>query len=126
MHTHGARRAPITQGQIYWIEADALRPSVPGASHPHLVVQDDLFNRSRIPSLVVCGLSSQLRRAGEAGNVLLEPGEGGLPRRSVVIVSQICVVDRDALGPLVGCLSAERVAQVLAGLRFQQRCAGSR
>ncbi|MCB9762911.1 MAG: type II toxin-antitoxin system PemK/MazF family toxin [Alphaproteobacteria bacterium] len=114
---------PIAQGDLYWIPAEALRPSVPGEPHPYLVLQEDVLNRSRIPTLVVCGLSSQLRRAGEPGNVLLEPEEGGLPRRSVVVVSQVCVVEKADLGPRIGCLSPARVTQVLDGLRFQQRFA---
>ena len=53
--------------------------------------------------------------------VLLDEGEAGLPARSVVVVSQITSVDKAALGELIGRLTPERVEQVLAGLRFQQR-----
>jgi mRNA interferase MazF len=88
--------------------------------HPHVVVQDDVFNRSRIPTVVVCGLTSNLRRAGEPGNVVLEAGEGGLERRSVVLVSQIDTAPKQALGARIGQLSSRRVDQILAGLRFQQ------
>lgn len=87
-------------------------------------MQDELFNRSRVPTVIVCGLSSQLRRATEPGAVLLEPGEGDLPRQSVIVVSQICVVDKADLGERIGRLSEARVEQVLAGLRFQQRLSG--
>lgn len=111
----------VCRGDIYWIAAEALRPSVPGAEHPHVVVQDDVLNTSRVPTVVVCGISSRLQRASEPGNVLLDEGEGDLPRRSVVVSSQIGVVDKAALGAWVGRLSAERVDQVLAGLRFVQR-----
>jgi len=71
--------------------------------------------------VIVCALTSNLRRASEPGNVLLDPGEGGLPQQSVVIVSQISSVDRASLGERIGALSAERVDQILAGLRLQQR-----
>ena len=111
----------IEQGAIYWIEADALRPAVPGPAHPHVVIQDDLLNQSRIPTVVVVALTSRLDRMHGPGNVLLDDGEGGLPRRSVVVVSQVCVVDKARLGVRIGALSARRVEQILAGLRFQQR-----
>ena len=114
----------IRRGGVYWIEAAALRPHVPGAAHPHVVLQDDLFNRSRVPTVVVCAVSSQLRRAEEPGGVLLEPGEGGLPRRSVAVASRLCVVDKADLGEHLGQLSEARVAQILAGLRFVQRLRG--
>lgn len=44
----------IKQGDVFWIEADPSRGSIPGSPHPHVVVQDDLFNRSRISTVVVC------------------------------------------------------------------------
>jgi mRNA interferase MazF len=106
----------IRRGDVFWVATQT--DAVP---HPHVVVQDDLFNRSRVHTVVVCGLSSNLRRASEPGNVLLEPGEGGLPKQSVVIVSQIDAVLRQRLGERIGALSAARVEQVLDGLRFQQR-----
>jgi len=109
------------RGDLYWIEAGALRPGVPGVTHPHVVVSDALFNHSRIPSVVVCGVSSRLSRASEPGCVLLDEGEGGLARRSIVLPSQICVVDKADLGERIGALDARRIAQILAGLRFVQR-----
>src|SRR5262249_21930234 len=92
----------------------------PGPSHPHVVVQEDVFNHSRIATVVVCALTSNLTRAHEPGNVLLEPGEGSLPRQSVVVVSQISSVDKSRLGERIGQLSEARVEQIVAGLRFQQ------
>ena len=88
--------------------------------HPHVVVQDDLFNQSRIETVVVCALTSRLSRANEPGNVLLDAGEGGLPQQSVVVVSQISTVRKDQLGEPIGRLEPRRVEQILAGLRFQQ------
>ncbi len=111
----------IRQGHIYWVPAEALRPSVPGVPHPHVVVQSDLLNDSRIPTTVVCALSTDPRRAHEPGNVLLDPDEGGLPKQSVVVVSRISTVDKAALGEPIGRLSEARVDQILSGLAFAQR-----
>jgi mRNA interferase MazF len=116
----GALNRTIYRGEIYWVEPDPSKGSVPGFPHPHLVVQDDLFNHSRIGTVVVCALSSNLRRATEPGNVLLEPGEAGLEKQSVVIASQISTLYKSRLGERIGRLSDERVGQVLAGLRFLQ------
>jgi mRNA interferase MazF len=93
---------------------------VPGFAHPQVVVQDDVFNHSRLDTVVVCGLTTNLRRASEPGNVLLDEGEGGLERRSVVIVSQVSAVFKHALGHRIGALSPSRVDEIVAGLRFQQ------
>lgn len=108
---------PVLRGALYWLAPD---PGKDTLRHPHLVVQDDVFNASRIPTTVVCALSSNLQKASEPGNVLLDEGEGNLPRRSVVVVSQLSVVDKSALADPIGRLDAARVDQVLAGLRFQQ------
>ena len=53
----------IHRGDIFWVAADASRGSIPGVPHPHVVVQDDVFNHSRIGTVVVCALSSNLHRA---------------------------------------------------------------
>ena len=75
------RAVPIIhRGDIFWIAADGTKGSLPGSPHPHLVVQEDVFNPSRIGTVIVCALSSNLRKASEPGNVLLEPGEGSLER----------------------------------------------
>lgn len=110
----------INRGDLFWIAPDDSRGPAPEYAHPHVVVQDDVFNHSRIETVVVCALTSNLHRAHEPGNVLLDEGEGGLPRRSVVVVSQISSVPKTRLGQPIGSLSAERVDQILAGLRFQQ------
>lgn len=109
----------VSRGEIYWVEPDETRGSVPGERHPHLVISEDLFNHSRIGTVVVCRLTSNPARASEPGNVLLEAGEGGLPKRSVVVVSHLASLYKSRLGELVGTLSDERVQLVLSGLRMQ-------
>ena len=111
----------IDRGDLFWIAPEHSGGASADYSHPHVVVQDDVFNHSRIETVVVCALSSQLQRASEPGNLLLELGEGNLPQQSVVVVSQICSVAKAHLGERIGSLSAQRVEQILAGLRFQQR-----
>ena len=110
----------INRGDVFWIGPDATRGPDANYAHPHVVVQDDVFNHSRIATVVVCALTTNLHRANEPGNVLLEAGEGELPERSVVVVSQISSVDKASLGQRIGSVSDERVEQILAGLRFQQ------
>lgn len=112
--------ARIDRGDLFWIAPDDSRGPAPSYSHPHVVVQEDVFNHSRITTVVVCALTTNLHRASEPGNVLLNPGEGNLPRQSVVVVSQISSVEKRHLGERIGTLSPERVDQILSGLRFQQ------
>ena len=84
--TKPPQEAPVIRGSLYWLAPDLVKDRF---RHPHLVVQDDVFNASRIPTVIVCALSSNLQKATEPGNVLLHAGEGGLPLDSVVVVSQL-------------------------------------
>jgi len=110
----------IHRGDIFWVAPEHERGALPGEAHPHLVLQDDVFNQSRVDTVIVCALTSNLQRMHEHGNVLLEPGEGNLPRQSVLVVSQLSSIEKSALGDYVGKLSSERVEQALNGLKFQQ------
>jgi mRNA interferase MazF len=65
----------IDRGDLFWLAP----PTGDGPAHPHVVVQDDVFNHARITTVVVCALTTNLHRAKEPGNVLLDEGEGGLP-----------------------------------------------
>jgi mRNA interferase MazF len=118
---HRSDRAfSISRGDIYWVEPDESKGSIPGVPHPHLVVQDDVFNRSRIETVIVCALTSNLNRASEPGNVLLGLREGNLRKQSVVISSQISSVDKSRLGARIGSVTGSRVDEVIAALRFLQ------
>jgi mRNA interferase MazF len=108
------------QGDIYWVRAGAPGGSAPDFAHPHVVIQEDFLNRSRIHSVVVCALTSNLKRGKLPGNVLLEAGEANLPRQSVVEVSKVAAVEKTQLGEYVGSLTSQRVDQILAGMRFLQ------
>lgn len=106
----------IRQGDVYWVDLGAPSGSGPGLLQPHVVVQNDLFNRSRLPTVVVCALTSNLARAASPGNVLLDEDEAGLPRRSVVNVTQLFTVDRRDLVERIGRLDPMRVREVLTGI----------
>ena len=73
-----------------------------------MVVQDDVLNRSRIETVVVCAISTNRTRGRERGNVLLDVGEGGLDRPSAVLVSHVSGADKAALSARIGCLSTAR------------------
>lgn len=106
-------RRIIHQGEVYW--ATVAETNIP---HPCVIVQTDVLNHSRLTTVVVCALSTNLQRAKAPGNVLLEVGEANLPKQSVVIVSQVSSIPKAQLGDYVGVLAPQRVAQILSGLRF--------
>ena len=106
----------MEQGEIYWAELGTPHGSEPGYRHPVVVVQNDAFNRSRIGSVIVCALTTNVARGASPGNVILRQGEGGLPRRSVVNVTQLTTLDKSQLAERVGKISSKRVNEVLEGI----------
>jgi len=108
----------INQGDVYWLYLREPFGSEPGYRHPHIVVQNNLFNRSQINTILACALTSNLKRASAPGNVLLAQGEANLPKPSVVNVSQLLTVDKSQLGEYIGTLSTKRVRQVLDGIKL--------
>jgi mRNA interferase MazF len=110
----------INQGDVYWVPLDEPGEPEPGATHPHVVIQEDVLNRSRIHTVVVCALTTNRKRAKAPGNVLLEPGEANLPKQSIVVVSQVSTVEKTQLREYIGTLSKQRVGQILAGMQFVQ------
>lgn len=108
----------IQQGDIYWIDLDDPKGSEPGFRHPHVVVQNNVFNASRINTVVVCALTSNLKRAAAPGNVPLQKGEANLKKDSVVNISQLVTVDKADLGERIGRLSAARVREIISGIRL--------
>jgi mRNA interferase MazF len=108
----------INQGDVFWVDLSEPSGSEPGYRHPHVVIQNNVFNRSRINTVVVCTLTSNLKRAQAPGNVLLEKREANLPKQRVVNVSQIFTVDKRDLDEKIGTLSRRRVRQILDGVRL--------
>jgi mRNA interferase MazF len=108
----------INQGDIFWVELDEPTGSSPGYRHPHVVIQNNVFNRSRINTVVVCALTSNLKRAAAPGNVLLEAGEADLPKQSVVVISQLFTVDKSQLSEHIGTLSKQRIRQIIDSMRL--------
>ena len=108
----------VRQGEVYWLDLGPASGSAPADRHPCVVVQNDVFNRSAIRTSVVCVITSNLSRANAPGNVALRKGEGGLPKASVVNVSQILTVDKAELLEFCGELSGPSIAAVRDGLRM--------
>ena len=95
----------IKQGDIFWINLGNPTGSEPGHRHPHVVIQNNIFNESRINTVVVCALTSNIKRAAAPGNVLLKKGEGNIPKDSVANISQIITVNKSDLVERIGSLS---------------------
>jgi mRNA interferase MazF len=82
------------------------------------VLQNDVFNASRLNTVVLCALTSNVQRAKAPGNVLLRKGEGNLPKDSVVNITQIVTLDKSDLVEKIGSLLPERMRQIVDGVNL--------
>ena len=108
----------IEQGEIYWVDLGEPDSSEPGYRHPHVVIQNNLFNASRINTVVVCSLTSNLKRALSPGNVSLKKGEANLPKKSVVNITQVYTVNKSDLTEKIGKISKARIKEILSGIQL--------
>lgn len=108
----------IRQGEIYWVDLGDPRGSEPAFRHPHIVIQNNLFNSSRLNTVVICSLTSNLKRADVPGNVLLQKGEANLPKQSVVNITQIFTVNKSDLEDKIGRVSDTRFGEILNGIKL--------
>lgn len=108
----------VYQGDIYWIDIGNPTGSKMAYRHPYVVIQNNVFNKSKMNTAVVCALTSNIQKAGIPGNVLLEKDEGNLPKQSVVNVSQITTVDKSELIDKIGTLSKKRIYQIIDGINL--------
>lgn len=108
----------MRRGEVWW--ADLPEPSgpEPGFRRPVVVVQSNDFNRSRIGTVIAAAVTGNVRLQRMPGNILVSKGSAGLPRDSVVNVSQLVTIDRRRLLERVGSLSASQLRDLNDGLRL--------
>ncbi len=108
----------IRRGDIWWAGLPEPEASEPGYRRPVLIVQSDEFNESRIGTVVAATLTTNLRLADAPGNVYVAAEETGLPRESVVNVSQLVTVDRSFLVERAGRVEDRVMLRVDDGIRL--------
>lgn len=108
----------IEQGEIYWVDLGEPVGSEPGYRHPHIIIQNNLFNSSTIDTVVVCSLTSNLSRGHCPGNVILKKGEANLPKKCVVNITQIYTVNKDDLSEKIGKVGILKIKEILSGIQL--------
>lgn len=108
----------IRRGDLHWVDFGPVVDSAPAKRRPAVVVSHDRFNRSRIRTVLVVGITSNTQRAENPGNVFLPVAASGLPKDSVVNVTQVSATDKSRVGDRIGSLPAYLLDEVDAGLRL--------
>ncbi|MCX6579249.1 MAG: type II toxin-antitoxin system PemK/MazF family toxin [Candidatus Aminicenantes bacterium] len=107
----------IKRGSIWWADLGLPLGSGPGYRRPVLVIQSDDFNKSKINTVIVVPITSNLRLAEAPGNVFLKKEDCDLEKDSVINVSQIITVDKQLLTELIGSVNPKYIKRVEQGVK---------
>ena len=108
----------MKRGQIWWAELPVPKASEPGYRRPVIVIQADEFNASRIGTVIVVAVTSNLQLANAPGNVRLLAAKTGLIKDSVANVSQLLTLDKGFLVEQIGQLDNLTSNQLDEGLQL--------
>ena len=110
----------IFRGEVWWADLPEPIGSEPGYRRLVLIIQINRFNRSRIKTVLVVSVTTNLALAELPGNVFVPSFTVGLEEDSVVNMTQIVTVDREFLDARIGTLPEELLRRVEDGLRLIQ------
>jgi mRNA interferase MazF len=108
----------MQRGEIWWAELPPPKASEPGYRRPVLIIQANDFIRSCIKTVTVIGITSNTKLAHAPGNIFLDSTQTGLPKDSVINVSQIITIDKSFLTEHVGTLKPKIVKSIEEGLKL--------
>jgi mRNA interferase MazF len=108
----------MKRGEVWWAELPDPVGSGPGYKRPVLIVQANPFNASRIATVIVATITSNLALAEAPGNVRIAKSDSGLAQPSVVNVSQLITLDRSILASKVKTLPGAVMDKVGSGLKL--------
>lgn len=106
----------MKRGEVWWADLGLPRGSAPAVRRPVLIISADAYNRSRLQTVTVAVLTTNVQLALLPGNVTVSAGTAGVETDSIVNVTRIATVDRGALENCIGELPDWLIAQVDAGL----------
>ena len=108
----------MNRGEVWWASLPDATGSSPGYRRPVLVMQSNAFNKSNIQTIIVLVITTNLKLADAPGNVTISKQQSGLPRDSVINISQLVTVDKGFLTDFVSTLSVRNIQKVEQGLRL--------
>jgi len=108
----------VIRGEIWWADLPDPVKSEPGFKRPLIIIQSDIFNKSKINTIICAVITSNLKLAEAPGNVLLQSNSKLLSKDSVINVSQIITIDKSYLIEKIGKLSLKQMEKLEKGLRL--------
>lgn len=109
----------IKRGEVWWASLGDPKGSEPGYKRPVVIVQSNPFNDSKINTVVVAAITSNLELAKAPGNLKLKKSKKiGLKKDSVLNVSQIYTINKSFLTEKAGKVSPAQSRKFNEGLNL--------
>ncbi|HMT10442.1 MAG TPA: type II toxin-antitoxin system PemK/MazF family toxin [Ignavibacteria bacterium] len=109
-------KTPLKRFDVWIADLNPPNGSEPGKIRPVVIVQTDLLNNFH-PSTLVCPLTTNVIPGAEILRVNLAKNEGGLKKRSSVLVDQVRAIDNKRLLKKSGALSKISKLKLMSNLK---------
>ncbi len=105
-------------GEIWWADLGIPYGSEPGFRRPVVIIQDNAFNQSKIKTVIVVAIKTNLNIADAPGNVFLSKDISKLSKDGVINISQISTIDKRRLLEKVSILPVDLISEIDYGLKL--------
>jgi len=108
----------VKRGEIWWASLEDPKGSEPGFKRPVVIISSNDFNASKIKTIIVAIITSNLRLSEAPGNFELTKKSTGLPRNSVINISQLITIDKSFLMDKTGKFTNKQIELLNDGLKL--------
>jgi mRNA interferase MazF len=108
----------MIRGELWWVNYGIPYGSEPGYRRPVIIMQNDFFNNSKINTTVVVPLTTNLLLADVPGNVKINKKDTRLNKDSVILISQIGVIDKERLIEKISKIKSEIMEKLENNIAF--------
>ena len=108
----------MKRGEVWWAALDEPVGSEPGYRRPVVIVSANEFNQSKIKTVLVAMVTSNLRLVEAPGNFSISKKDSGLSKESAVNISQVLTLDKSLLSEKSGKLPSNKILMLNEGLRL--------
>ncbi len=110
-------RSSPRRGDVVRVRLDPVVGSEQAGQRPALVISPDVIN-DKGPIVLIAAITSQKTERIYPLEVLLEPPDGGLPRRSKVMLMHLRSVDKRRLRGVYGRIREETMLRVEEAIKI--------
>lgn len=101
----------IKRGDIYYANLNPVIGSEQGGTRPVLIISNDTGNKHS-PTVIVAAITSRVQTKAKLPTHTIVNDFAGLDKDSVILLEQICTIDKQRLKNYIGTISNNVMARV--------------